>query len=84
MRDSFERSLGVIDQAVVNSLDELKTNPHDEVSEEMLNSALRDRMDCSGSSTSSEEVASLSHKTAPPHRALSRRRGSGARRGELS
>ena len=45
MRDSFDRSLGVIDQAVVGSLDELKRNPHDEVSEEMLNSALRDKME---------------------------------------
>ncbi len=45
MRDSFERSLNVIDQSVVDSLDELKTNPHDEVSEEMLNSALRDKME---------------------------------------
>lgn len=45
MRDSFDRSLGVIDQAVLDSLDELKRNPHDEVSEEMLNSALRDKME---------------------------------------
>lgn len=45
MRDSFDRSLLVIDQAVVGSLDELKRNPHDEVSEEMLNSALRDKME---------------------------------------
>lgn len=45
MRDSFDRSLVVIDQAVVGSLDELKRNPHDEVSEEMLNSALRDKME---------------------------------------
>jgi hypothetical protein len=45
MRDSFDRSLSVIDQAVVDSLDELKRNPHDEVSEEMLNSALRDKME---------------------------------------
>lgn len=45
MRDSFERSLIVIDQTVDDSLDELKTNPHDEVSEEMLNSALRDKVE---------------------------------------
>lgn len=45
MRDSFDRSLLVIDQAVVGSLDELKRNPHDEISEEMLNSALRDKME---------------------------------------
>jgi hypothetical protein len=45
VRESFERSLGVIDQTVVDSLDDLKRNPHDEVSEEMLNSAVRDKME---------------------------------------
>ncbi len=45
MRESFDRSLNVIDQAVSESLDELQRNPHDEVSEEMLNSALRDKME---------------------------------------
>ena len=45
VRESFERSLGVIDQAVVDSLAELERNPHDEVSEEMLNSAVRDKME---------------------------------------
>ncbi|HEX5708122.1 MAG TPA: zf-HC2 domain-containing protein [Pyrinomonadaceae bacterium] len=45
MRESFDRSLNVIDQAVAESLDELKQNPHDEVSEEILNAALRDKME---------------------------------------
>ena len=31
-------------RAVNNSLAELRKNPHDEVSEEMLNSALNDKM----------------------------------------
>jgi hypothetical protein len=42
MRDSFDRNLGVIEQAVNDSLKELNTNPHDEVSEEMLNGALNE------------------------------------------
>ena len=45
LRDSFERSLNVLDQAMLESLQELERNPHDEVSEEMLNSALRDKME---------------------------------------
>jgi hypothetical protein len=45
MRDSFDRSIGVIDQAVTDSLEELQRNPHDEVSEEMLNSALRNKVE---------------------------------------
>lgn len=45
MRETFDRNLKVIDQAVNNSLAELRKNPHDEVSEEMLNSALNDKMD---------------------------------------
>jgi hypothetical protein len=44
MRDTFDRNLGVIDQAVNDSLKELDTNPHDEVSEEMLNSALNEKI----------------------------------------
>jgi len=44
MRDTFDRNLGVIDQAVNDSLKELNTNPHDEVSEEMLNSALNEKI----------------------------------------
>ncbi len=45
MRDSFERSINVIDEAVSESLSELKTNPHDEVAEEMLNGALRNKLE---------------------------------------
>jgi Putative zinc-finger len=45
MREAFDRNMGVIDQAVNYSRDELRRNPHDEVSEEMLNSALNDKME---------------------------------------
>ena len=44
MRDTFDRNLSVIDQAVNDSLKELNKNPHDEVSEEMLNAALNDKI----------------------------------------
>ena len=44
MRDTFDRNLLVIDQAVNESLKELNKNPHDEVSEEMLNAALTDKI----------------------------------------
>jgi len=44
MRQTFERNMQVIDQAVANSLDELKRNPHDEVSEQMLNESLNDKL----------------------------------------
>lgn len=44
MRETFERNLKVIDEAVVNSLNELNRNPHDEVSEQMLNEALNDKL----------------------------------------
>lgn len=45
MRASFDRSLSALNSAVDESLRDLQQNPHDEVAEEMLNSALRDRMD---------------------------------------
>ena len=45
MRASFDRSLMVLDEAVSDSLTDLQQNPHDEVAEEMLNSALRDKME---------------------------------------
>ncbi len=45
MREAFDRNMDVIDQAVNYSRDELRRNPHDEVSEEMLNSALNDKME---------------------------------------
>jgi len=44
MRDTFDRNLKVIDQAVNDSLAELRRNPQDEVSVEMLNAALNDKM----------------------------------------
>jgi Putative zinc-finger len=44
MRTTFERNLKVIDQAVNDSLGELNRNPHDEVSEEMLNTALNEKL----------------------------------------
>ena len=44
MRDTFDRNLGVIEQAVNDSLRELNKNPHDEVSEDMLNAALNDKI----------------------------------------
>ena len=45
MRDSFDRSLSALNSAVDESLRDLQQNPHDEVAEEMLNSALRDKID---------------------------------------
>ena len=44
MRETFERNLRVIDEAVANSLNELNRNPHDEVSEQMLNESLNDKL----------------------------------------
>ena len=44
MRATFERNLKVIDQAVADSLNELNRNPHDEVSEQMLNESLNDKL----------------------------------------
>jgi len=44
MRATFERNLKVIDQAVNDSMAELNRNPHDEVSEEMLNAALNEKL----------------------------------------
>ena len=43
--ETFDRAMLTIDEAVNDSLNELRRNPHDEVSEEMLNSALRDKME---------------------------------------
>lgn len=45
MRASFDRSVHVLDQTVEESLADLRNNPHDEVAEEMLNSALRDKIE---------------------------------------
>jgi hypothetical protein len=44
MRETFDRNLKVIDQAVNDSLNDLTHNPHDEVSEEMLNAALHEKL----------------------------------------
>ena len=44
MRETFERNLKVIDEAVANSLNELNRNPHDEISEQMLNESLNDKL----------------------------------------
>jgi anti-sigma factor RsiW len=44
VRDSFERGLLVIDQRVANSLEDLKRNPHDEFSEQMLNDAMNEKL----------------------------------------
>jgi len=44
MRETFDRNLQVIDRAVNDSMGELNRNPHDEVSEEMLNAALNEKL----------------------------------------
>jgi hypothetical protein len=44
MRETFERNMKVIDQTVSDSMNELKRNPHDEVSEQMLNESLNDKL----------------------------------------
>ena len=44
MRETFERNMKVIDQAVSDSINELNQNPHDEVSEQMLNESLNDKL----------------------------------------
>jgi hypothetical protein len=44
MREVFDRNMRVIDQAVANSMEELKRNPHDEISEQMLNESMNDKL----------------------------------------
>jgi hypothetical protein len=44
MRETFDRNMRVIDEAVSSSLNELNRNPHDEVSEQMLNESLNDKL----------------------------------------
>jgi putative zinc finger protein len=44
MRETFDRNLKVYDEAVNHSFDALSHNPHDEVSEEMLNTALNEKL----------------------------------------
>jgi hypothetical protein len=45
MREAFDRNLGIIDATVSDSLRELNESPHDEISEEALNAALRNKME---------------------------------------
>jgi hypothetical protein len=45
IREAFDRNLTVLDQAVEDSRQRLKVNPHDEISEEMLNAALNDKVE---------------------------------------
>ncbi len=44
MRETFDRNLKVIDEAVNTSFDALTRDPHDEVSEEMLNAAMNEKL----------------------------------------
>ena len=44
MRETFDRNMGVIDAAVNDSMDQLKLNPHDAISEDILNEALNDKV----------------------------------------
>jgi hypothetical protein len=43
IRDAFERNLSAVDQAVNDSRRQLMQNPHDEISEEMLNAAMDEK-----------------------------------------
>jgi negative regulator of sigma E activity len=45
MRAAFDRNMVVIDQTLNDALKELDQNPHDEISEEMLNAAFKDKME---------------------------------------
>ena len=45
VRADFERNLTLLDETVNDSLQKLNEHPHDEVTEEMLNSALNDKME---------------------------------------
>jgi hypothetical protein len=44
-RETFDRNMSVIDETVNEMLKELNERPHDEVSEETLNSAMRDKVE---------------------------------------
>jgi hypothetical protein len=44
MRETFDRNLKVIDEAVNDSIDALSQNPDDDFSKEMLNSALNEKL----------------------------------------
>jgi Putative zinc-finger len=45
MRETFDRNMSVIDAALNDSMRELSSNPHDEVSEETLNAAFNDKVE---------------------------------------
>ena len=45
MRETFDKNMSVIDTAVNDSMSRLTQNPHDEVSEEILNAALNDKVE---------------------------------------
>lgn len=45
MRDAFDRNMDVIDMTVKDAMNGLQQNPHDDVSEQMLNEALKDKME---------------------------------------
>ena len=44
MRETFDRNMGVIDAAVNDSMIQLRQDPHDTVSEDILNDALNDKV----------------------------------------
>ncbi|HEY6047014.1 MAG TPA: zf-HC2 domain-containing protein [Pyrinomonadaceae bacterium] len=44
MRETFDRNMSVIDAAVNDSMGRLNQNPHDEISEDILNAALGDKI----------------------------------------
>jgi anti-sigma factor RsiW len=44
MRDAFDRDMGVYDGTVNEAMRRLNQNPHDEVSEDVLNAALNDKI----------------------------------------
>jgi hypothetical protein len=44
MRATFDRNMKTIDDSIATSLDELSRNPHDEISEQMLNESLNDKL----------------------------------------
>jgi hypothetical protein len=44
MRETFDRNMGVIDAAVTDSMNQLQLNPHDAISEDILNEALNDKV----------------------------------------
>jgi hypothetical protein len=45
LRDAFDRNLHEIDEVVADYKQQLQNNPQDKISEEMLDSALKDKMD---------------------------------------